>query len=221
MKSFACTITLFAIAMLTGCAANTDSLDESASDLVNKPTSDVTVLSASTSGPVNGMQRAECTALPSGQFNCTQAYERRFGLPMIHEVITREPESIQCSTLKIKTASRNEAINQASATGIGFHYDGYASQGRFIPKANLVEQGAISLRNGADAKVHEFAGFTTCWRGSTSSSTSAQYKFKPYMQFEAGGETYRNWDLVPNDYVIRFSIQGFDRSNELLLPTPR
>jgi hypothetical protein len=221
MKSFACMLTFVAAAMLTGCAANTDSLDESASDLVNKPASDITVLSASTSGPVNGMQRAECVTLPSGEFNCTEAYERRFGLPMIHEVLTRNPEAVQCSTLKIRTASRNDAINQASATGIGFHYDGYGGLGRFIPKSKLVEIGAIGLRSGGGAKVHEFAGFTTCWRGSDRTSREAQYKFKPYMQFEAGGETYRNWDIVSNDYVISSGIQAFDRFNELSFPTPR
>jgi hypothetical protein len=221
MKSFACSVTVVAVAMLTGCAATTDAVDESASDLVNKPASDVTVLSASTSGPVNGVQRAECTALPSGQFNCTQAYERRLGLPMIHEWISWNPESVQCSTLKVRTVSPAAAINQASATGIGFHYDGINNLSRFIPKSKLVEVGSVTLRSGQAAKVHEFVGFTTCWLGSGSSSANAKYTFKPYMQFEANGETFRNWDIVPNDYVIRSSIQGFDRSNELLLPTPR
>jgi len=220
MKLFAHAPTVLAAALLTGCAAPTnEAVDESSSDLVNKPSNDITVLGASTSGPVGNMQRSECSPLPSGEFDCTKAYETRLGLPLLHEVVLRSPEEVQCSTLRVRTASRSDAIAQASATGIGFHYDGYTGKGRFIPKSALVEIGFVSLRTGGGARVHEFAGFTTCWLGSGSSSANAKYKFKPYMQFEANGEVYRNWDIVANDYVISSNIPAFDRFNELSFPT--
>lgn len=188
--------------------------------IVNQDRDDVTVVRASTS-PLT-LTAAACTAIDNVSVDCTAAVEQSAGAPAFHRVVLASDQNVTgCALLRVTTAGKDAAL--ATATGIGFWSaqatDGNLAaenSGRFVAKTAFKMTGTATLRNGAPATLHEFAGVTNCPLGQGS---SAARLFKPYMQFEAAGNAaiFRNWDLAEN-YRISSAITQFDRSADVLRP---
>lgn len=175
---------------------------------------DVTVLSAHVGTPIGG---SGGPSYPQCGNDCTAAHEQLFNSPALHEIRGVNHPSFFCRLLVVQTVTRAAALD--SAVGIGFYYSGWGQEGRFIPKAQLVPQGTVRLKNGEVGVVHRFTGLANCWLGSASSSTQANYIFKPYIAFHQPVTRttieYRNWDMA-GDYVINTNVLDFDRSRDVL-----
>src|SRR6185436_20479411 len=79
-----------------------------------------------------------CRRMTSGDWDCTRALERKFGLPAVHPLIVRSASTFSCRVMRVETASVRDAADVAD--GIGFYYsDGYASSFRFTAFDKLVE----------------------------------------------------------------------------------
>ena len=79
----------------------------------------------------------------------------------------------------------------------------------------LSEIGKATLKNGETGVLHEFVALANCNEGSSYASSIKKYEFKPYLRFAGSGGPYRNWDAAGN-YVIRQTVQRFDRSADLV-----
>jgi hypothetical protein len=153
--------------------------------------------------------------------DCTRAFEARFNAPAIDTIdVTRH--GFFCRLLRVVTVSKKSAIENSE--GIGFYYKGFGGRDgfRLTPRVDegatrgLKKIGDATLKNGEAAELHEFVGLSGCWFGSSSSSYSARYDFKPFMQFANGdGNHTRNWDNHSN-YELTVTNNRFDRSGELL-----
>lgn len=189
--------------------------------IVNQDRDDVTVLRATTS-PL-ALDVAQCTPIDASSVDCTaQVTQAAGGAPALHRVVmgTGQPPA-GCALVRVTTASKTTGL--ANASGIGFwSAQGAAgniapeNSGRFVEKGAFKATGTATLRNGAPATLHEFAGVSNC---ALDNGASLERLFKPYMQFEgaADGRIFRNWDLAEN-YRISAAITQFDRSGDVLRP---
>lgn len=204
--------------VFAACAAPTEGAETSDSEIVNQRSPDVTVLKAEALDPIGGYGSADFRADECGPGeqdytrNCTAAMEKRYAAPALHAADISKTQFF-CRLLRVTTATRTAALGAAS--GIGFYYRGYGGSGRFIPKAELKKIGEATLKSGEPVVLHEFVGLANCWLGSSNSSYSARYEFKPYARFETPAETYLNWD-ESDDYTVTVTHDRFDRSSDLL-----
>lgn len=213
---------MIVFAACVGCSSGSSrTSDESASAgaLVDQPSPDITVVKAEALDPINGngapgFSDAECTTIDESHRDCTDAMAKRFDAPALHRIEIPTNEFF-CHVLRVTTATRAAALD--ASAGIGFFYDGYGGEGRFVAKADLKTVGEAHLKNGERVVLHEFVGLANCWLGDSSSSAAASYRFKPYARFDGtdGKGPYRNWDEA-NDYVIRTLGDRFDRSSDVL-----
>src|SRR5690349_15201110 len=120
--------------------------------------------------------------------DCTRAFEARFDAPALDTIdVTRY--GFFCRLLRVVTVSKKSAV--ANSEGIGFYYQGFGGGNGFrvTPRTSqgttrgLKKIGEATLKSGEPAELHEFVGLSGCWMGSSSSSYSARYDFKPFMQF--------------------------------------
>jgi hypothetical protein len=186
--------------------------------VVNQDRDDVTVLRAATT-PLT-LDTSQCEPIDAASIDCTEALAQASQAPSFHQVVlAANQDASGCTLLRVTTASKDTGL--ANSLGIGF----WSSQavggnqaaedaGRFIAKGELKAVGAATLRNGAPATLHEFAGIANC---PTGGSEEVSRLFKPYMEFESrtDGKIFRNWDLASN-YRISPSVTQFDRSGEVL-----
>jgi hypothetical protein len=204
-----------------GCSAETAPPSTDDADLIDQPSGDTTVLKVRIGEAINGygeadFDRPHCAALlASGRVDCTEQMEQRFGAPVLHQIdLPADSNQFFCRVLHVTTLTKKAAADVS--TGIGFYYKGYTGQGRFIPKAKLKKVGDVTRKDGSAGELHEFLALASCWLGSGSSSSFARYDFKPYIQFEASGQTYRNWDEVGANHTVTGSHYHWDRSGDLL-----
>lgn len=190
-----------------------------AAEIVNQDRDDVTVVRASTT-PL-ALNTANCTAVDGNSMDCTDALAQAAGAPGFHRVLVAANANLAaCALLRVTTASKNAAL--ANTTGIGFWSASIAGgnitaedSGRFVAKAKLKAVGTATLRGGAAATLHEFAGVVNCNTGAGQQPPGRL--FKPYMQFDAPADAkiFRNWDLATN-YLISSTVTQFDRSADVL-----
>ena len=207
-----------------GCASESADPAVANDDLVSQGSSDLTVLKAEALDPINGngspgFVESDCKPVASApgdqRIDCTAPMEKRFGAPALHDILVPLPQSLFfCRVMRVTTVTKKAAFD--NATGAGFYYRGYGGNGRFVPKGNLKSVGEVTLKNGDAAVLHEFVGLANCFLGSASSSMQARYDFKPFVRFVTPSETYDNWDLAKDNYVLTTRNDRFDRSAELL-----
>jgi hypothetical protein len=185
--------------------------------IVNQDADDVTVTKAVATAPVT-VDLATCPPAQPGSLDCTAALAARFGAPALHRVIVPVGGNLAgCNLLQVTTASKQAAV--ANSTGIGW----YAAEatagsqamttGRFVPKAELKSLGPATLKSGDPATLHLFVGLANCPAG----QGSLDRLFKPFMEFAAPQQTFRNWDRSANYRISRGAPQ-FDRSAIVLGP---
>jgi hypothetical protein len=185
--------------------------------VVNQDRDDVTVVRATTA-PLT-LDTSRCEPIDAVSIDCTGALAQASLAPSFHQVVlAANQDASGCALLRVTTASKDTGL--ANSLGIGF----WSSQavggnqaaedaGRFIAKDELKAVGAATLRNGAPATLHEFAGIANC---PTGGSEEVSRLFKPYMEFESRNrKIFRNWDLASN-YRISPSVTQFDRSGDVL-----
>jgi len=184
--------------------------------VVNQDRGDVTVVKVSTS-PL-ALNTAQCKPKDAQSIDCTDALSESAQAPSFHRIVLPiNPDISGCSLLRVTTASKDAGL--ANSTGIGFWSVQAApgnqaadDQGLFVPKAQLKAAGNATLISGDGATLNEFAGIVNC---PAAGSDSLNRLFKPYMQFEASGKIFRNWDLASN-YRISSTVTEFDRSKDVL-----
>jgi hypothetical protein len=166
------------------------------------------------------LDTSRCTRIDAGLIDCTEALARAANAPSFHRVVlTANANVSSCALLRVVIGSKDAGL--ASASGIGFYSAAVSGgnlaaedSGRFIPKERLKASGTATLKSGASATLHEFVGVTNCL-GAGPEPTGRL--FKPYMQFEAAGKIFDNWDQAQN-YRISGAIPQFDRSADVLRP---
>jgi hypothetical protein len=121
--------------------------------------------------------------------------------------------NFSCSLQEVQTASRENALQNAS--GIGFFFAETQATAT-LNSLKLVSR-AIG-RTGDTLAIHRFVAPAFCTGGSRLNALRTTYSFRPYMEFHGTDETiYRSWDNVSSDYVIsEGSVRAFDRSAQIL-----
>ena len=187
-------------------------------EIVNQDRDDVTVVRASTTALA--LDTSRCTRIDAGLIDCTDALARAANAPSFHRVVlTANANVSSCALLRVTMASKGAGF--ATASGIGFYSAAVSGgnlapedSGRFIPKERLKASGTATLKSGAPATLHDFVGVTNCLGAGPEPPGRL---FKPYMQFEADGKIFHNWDQAEN-YRISSTIPQFDRSADVLRP---
>jgi hypothetical protein len=185
--------------------------------VVNQARDDIRVVKAELA-PLN-LQPSDCDANAAGNLDCTTALGRATGAESFHRVIFGGGQvPTGCSVLRVTTASRQGAVQNAS--GVGFWSaeavggnQAADDSGRFVDKSILKQTGIATLRDGTPAVLHQFVGIANCAVG----QTHLTRLFKPYMRFEdaATGPIYQNWDTSAN-YQVQGADTQFDRSRDVL-----
>jgi hypothetical protein len=186
--------------------------------IISQASDDLTVSKAKALEPL-ALTTNSCSAGNAGTVDCTAALEQKYGAPSIHSVIVPKSYNFAgCNLLRITTASKQGALTETS--GIGW----YAAEatagsqamtsGRFITPDKFKQSGTATLKVGGVAVLHAFIGVANC----SVEQGSADRLFKPYMQFDNGGDgnVYRNWDRAQN-YRISRAFPQFDRSADVLV----
>jgi hypothetical protein len=188
--------------------------------IVNQNTDDVTVVRAATS-PLN-LNTAACTPAANNQVDCTERLSEIAQAPSFHRLIVAANANLSgCALLRVTTASKNAGLTGSEGIGFWSAQSSAGEQaaentGRFIARSQLKTAGTATLRNGAPATLHEFAGVSNCPAGGQDFYSRL---FKPYMDFMGGtdGRIFRNWDQAEN-YRIGPDVPQFDRSADAILP---
>jgi hypothetical protein len=185
--------------------------------IVNQDRDDVTVVRAATSPlalSLNG-----CTPIDGASVDCTDALTQSAGAPSLHRLVFAAGQTLDgCALVRVTTASKTTGLDNSD--GIGFWSAQVAAgnqapenSGLFVARDRLKATGLATLRSGAPATLHEFAGVANC----TAGGVTFGRLFKPYMQFTGAGDgkIYRNWDMAEN-YRIGPGVAAFDRSQDVL-----
>jgi hypothetical protein len=187
--------------------------------IVDQESDDVTVLRAKATEAL-ALDVRKCVAAEGGQADCTAALEAKYGAPSLHTLrVPRNYDFAGCTLLRVTTVSKQGAV--AATTGIGWYSAGATAgaqamtSGRFVATGRFKQTGAAQLKGAMPGLLHEFIGVSNC----TVEQGSLDRLFKPYMQFENGGDgkIYRNWDRAQN-YRISRAFPQFDRSADVLAP---
>jgi hypothetical protein len=185
--------------------------------IVDQDRDDIALVRAETASLV--LDTAGCQPIDTGSLDCTDVLAQTAQAPSFHRVIVAADKPVTgCALLRVVTAVKNGALD--SASGIGFWStqavagnQAAENAGRFVRKDQLKAIGSVTLKNGAPATLHEFAGLTNC---PISGAGSITRRFKLFMEFEAAdGRLFRNWDLAPN-YEIGEAILQIDRTADVL-----
>jgi hypothetical protein len=132
--------------------------------------------------------------------------------------------------VELRVLVKRAALDAPSFTGVGFYASNALGSGlRFVPKAALhvVSPKDVTLASGEPAAVLRFVLAMPGESGDSSTGWAmASVAFKPYVEFQDGATTYRNWEPVSDDFRVyrepngggRHQSTSFDRQAELLRP---
>jgi hypothetical protein len=187
--------------------------------VVNQSRDDVHLVRAAVEGAV-GIDPARCRPAAAETLDCTDELGRVAGAPSLERVsIPAASTFAGCQLLRVTTAAKQAAL--PATVGIGFYASDTTSgqfspnRGRLVPRAELKEVGTATLKSGAPAVLHEFAGIVNCELGP---GTIAGKQLKPYMDFLGGPPRtlYRNWDPIAGNYALGPQVTRIDRAAEIL-----
>jgi hypothetical protein len=189
--------------------------------MVNQPSADVATLTVHIREPIGGhgepgFAPSECIPLDAFMMDCTEAMERRFGAPALHE-IQASTSQFFCQAMHVETVTKKAAFD--ASVGIGFFYNGFGRPDdaeHFVEKERLKKVRDVTLKNGEPAVVHTFVGLAGCFLGSATSSAQKLYEVKAFVRFIGdNGATFNNWELGDN-LAFRGTNGHADRSAHLL-----
>jgi len=190
--------------------------------ITDQSKNDISVVRASTSADT--IDPTRCTPIDATSLDCTNAVTAAAGgAPAFHRVVLGSGTNLAgCTLLRVVTASRTGALTSATATGTGFWSASVTNgnqaaenSGLFVPLAQLKTAGTAIFLDNSPATLHEFSGIANCSPGT---GQTVGRLFKPFMQFETGGnKIFRNWDAADN-FLIDTANPAFDRSSDVLKP---
>ena len=194
-------------------------LTDSPAPLVNQSRDDVQLVTASTEA-LPAIDIASCRQTEADSLDCTQELKRVAGAPSLAQLTVPAGYTFAgCQLARVTTAAKTSAL--PGSLGIGFYAaDTTAGQlsadhGRRSPSAELKAVGNAVLKSGRAAVLHEFAAVVNC---DLAPGIKAGMRFKPYMDFVGGPPRtiYRNWDPIPDNYVLGGDSPQLDRRTEVL-----
>lgn len=159
--------------------------------------------------------------------DCTAPAQGLLESPLLGTFRYDAQRSGKCEMLEVRMVIREAALNQPSFDGVGLYLSDagvlHASADTVRRKADA---GAVTLANGERGRVLRFAAQGFCFGvgGSTSSVQNRRYEIASFVQFSAGGNTYRNWEPSANHRLGRVPspsgafVSALDRQRELLRP---
>jgi hypothetical protein len=187
--------------------------------VVNQSRDDVQLVKAAIAG-ATAIDPTRCQAGEAQSLDCTEELQRSAGAPSLERVIVPEGYDFAgCQVLRVTTVAKTAAL--PGAVGIGFYSaettsgQFSADHGRLVPRDTLKSVGNAVLKNGAQAKLHEFVGLVNCSAGPGATTGKL---LKPYMDFLGGPPKtiYRNWDPFAGNYSLGGPVGEIDRSQEVL-----
>jgi hypothetical protein len=187
--------------------------------MVNQSRDDVQLVRA-TIEALPAIDIARCRQGQGDTIDCTDELTRVSGAPSIERLAVPAGYAFTgCQLARVTTAAKKTAL--PGSLGIGFYSADVtagqfsADRGRRISGAQLKSVGDAVLTTGQPATLYQFSALVGCQLGA---GTTASVRFKPYIDFVGApaNTLYRNWDPVPDNYMLGGDTRELDRRGEVL-----